>query len=206
MEIGVSDSTAFKGNLVTTLKGRGSILEPVAKEFANLTKGIEGDLYLRRGDSILFDRDEHVLELAHGKAEVVTTSMHKLLSIDPKTLTQKGIKAVAKEFADIFKALKQQDRYISRMEPAYKEYSDSMKQVTRLSGERKRAERFGFNALANIFSKTIEKHQASADASLAKLDKGYQDAVKKMRKYDDNILGKELVISVPEPQELNLYY
>ena len=208
MDSRINNNLSFKANLVTTLKGRNNILEPVAKEFARLTKNSTGELRLDRvKDRAFYSKGDHLLSVAYNNVDIYTTKLHKLLSIEPEKVDNKVIKAVAKEFAGIFHGLELHSKHIEKVKKMYETYTDAKASAERLTFKQKYAQKIGgcLAPLAKRFGMSAEKHNKTKNEALEYINKSYKTTLAKLDKYDSNILGEELKFTLPEVNDLAIY-
>ena len=206
MDLGINNSRlSFQANIVTSLRGRNNIMQPIAEEFSKMTKNIDGELLLHRAESFIGPRKDHLLEFEVGKVNIITSQFEDMLSTPPEKADKKTIKKIAREFVYLFKALRRQDKYIADSEKSVREYSSATASVNRLTHLMKEARERGHHAYADVLSVTIAKYQKQADDAAAKVGKKYDATLKAMEKSDSRI-GELLYLGVPEPKDLPMYY
>lgn len=155
----MDNKISFKANIVTRMKGRHNVLESVAKNFEQKTKGKNGSLYIYRNkadypDAIVFSVDK--------KFEYIISDYDELLGnniADNNKVTKAYIDKITKTFINIFNALSINQKFNEIMS----DYNDNINSVKKAFAKNKmllkNANEIGDKNKADIYRFLAEQNQ-----------------------------------------------
>ena len=177
MDNSVNSNLSFQAKLVTKIKGRNNIMQPVAKEFEKLTKKIPGEFHV---DRFIDNYAKHYAELEYKSVSMITTSLFDMISkesVNPKD--------VAKRLANTLRAMMAEVSYNKKVEPVLDAIDKQKQNIRRAKYELFRAETLGLDNVADVVKHSIESYKEKVSGLNAKILELQESACKKMDKYRD---------------------
>ena len=198
MEVKNISSTSFQARIITPIKGRENIMGRVAKEFEKITKKVDGDLVIERytvpcekgidpsTKKPYCSPERRYADLDYKGTGILASDLLPMLS--KKSASHAYVKDIAKKLAAQFRMLVIEHTYNEKAEALFKEIDTVKASIKRAELAKKRAEKYGFEEMAEIYTKTIDGYKQKIPILEDKIRALHETLGKRMDRYTDKCI------------------
>lgn len=196
----INTSVSFKATLKTPLKS--GVMRKVETEFSNITKNIKGTLIFQHAHSEPISSG--LKEFSYNDIHYVTRAANKYLEMDPNNISDREIKKIAQNFADVLNALRIEGNFNAKIDNLEIKLDKLQVQLNEMLFKKKQAEYYKLDGLAEIYADNVQKIQNSIKVAKEEFESKKSTLTKSMFEKVDIYRGHEILDEYVN--FLNIYY
>lgn len=159
MDCKINGGVSFQANLISHVKGKNKIMEPVAKKFSKLTESIPGEFVVGKSYPSA-SKYNNITDFSYGKSRIITDEFNKYLSLKDEEITPSRVRTAAQKLANTLKAMQTGNNYQEEVKTLGSKIRTLGRCLKRAEKSKLRAQKLGLTELYGTYDSAINNYKS----------------------------------------------